>query len=117
MFWENFRKLCFALETTPTRVCADLDIALSAPNKWKKGSIPNKTTLAKLAQYFGVTVEYFFISQENQPVTSSNMNDYLEQLRNRPEIRTLFSLTKNASREDVERAVAIIKALKETNNG
>lgn len=116
MFWDNFRKLCFSMETTPTRVCAELGLATSAPNKWKNGSIPNRTTLAKLANYFGVSIEYFFQSEERRQV-NENVDDYLEQLRNRPEIRTLFSLTKNASREDVERAVAIIKALKETHNG
>lgn len=39
---------------------------------------------------------------------------YLEELRTRPELRMLFSVTKDASKEDVEKAVAIIEALRKT---
>ena len=40
---------------------------------------------------------------------------YLEQLRDRPELRMLFSLTKNATKQDVEAAVRIIEALRAPN--
>ena len=42
------------------------------------------------------------------------LTDYLEILRTRPECRMLFSLTKDATKEDVEKAVAIITALRST---
>lgn len=44
----------------------------------------------------------------------AELTDYLEMLKNRPECRMLFSLTKDASKEDVEKAVAIIEALRKT---
>ena len=39
---------------------------------------------------------------------------YLDELRNRPEMRMLFSVAKDASKADVEKAVAIIEALRKT---
>jgi len=42
------------------------------------------------------------------------LTEYLEQPRTRPEMRMLFSISKNATKEDVERAVAIIEALRKT---
>ena len=42
---------------------------------------------------------------------------YLEELKNRSELRMLFSVSKNATREDVMRAVAIIEALKKEEEG
>ena len=42
------------------------------------------------------------------------LTEYLEMLRTRPECRMLFSLTKDATKEDVEKAVAIITALRST---
>lgn len=39
--------------------------------------------------------------------------EYLQQLRSRPEMRMLFSTTKNATRAEIERAVKIIQALRE----
>ena len=45
---------------------------------------------------------------------SDELTEYLEKLRTRPECRMLFSLTKDAAKEDVEKAVAIITALRST---
>lgn len=45
---------------------------------------------------------------------SDELTEYLEMLRTRPECRMLFSLTKDAAKEDVEKAVAIITALRST---
>lgn len=39
------------------------------------------------------------------------LTEYLEELRTRPEMKMLFSLTKTATKEDVEKAVKIIEAL------
>lgn len=44
---------------------------------------------------------------------STEVEDLLETLHKRPEMRTLFSVTKNATKEDIEKAVKIIEALKE----
>ena len=41
---------------------------------------------------------------------------YIQDLKDRPELRMLFSLTHNATREDVERAVRVIEALRHTDN-
>lgn len=43
-----------------------------------------------------------------------NLTSYLEELRTRPEMRMLFSVAKGATKEDVEKAVAIIEALRKT---
>lgn len=42
------------------------------------------------------------------------LQEYLEELKNREEMRMLFKLAKGATKEDVEKAVKIIEAL--TNN-
>lgn len=43
---------------------------------------------------------------------TSEIEALLETLHKRPEMRTLFSVTKNATKEDIEKAVKIIEALK-----
>ena len=40
------------------------------------------------------------------------LSEYLEMLKNRPEIRMLFQVSKDATKEDVENAVKIIEALR-----
>lgn len=39
------------------------------------------------------------------------LQQYLEELKNRSELRMLFKLAKNATKEDVEQAVRIIEAI------
>ena len=57
MFWNNLVNLCNQHQTTPTSVVKSLGIAAGSVTKWKSGVLPRSTTLAKLANYFGVTVE------------------------------------------------------------
>lgn len=45
---------------------------------------------------------------------SDDVMELLDALRNRPEMRMLFSVSKDATREDIERAVAIIEALRKS---
>ena len=47
----------------------------------------------------------------------AELNEYLEELKNREECRMLFSLAKGATKEDVMRAVAIIEALRREEEG
>ena len=44
--------------------------------------------------------------------TIEELTAYLEALRDRPEMRALFRLSQNATREDVETAVTILEALR-----
>ena len=58
MFWENFLKLCNKNNESPNNVCNKLKLSNATATKWKNGSVPRNTTLLKIAEYFGVTVEY-----------------------------------------------------------
>ena len=49
----------------------------------------------------------------NKLTEDEELQEYLEELKNRSEMRMLFSLAKGATKEDVEKAVKIIEALKE----
>ena len=69
-----------------------------------------------LSEIFNVSPAYL-VGWESEREDDGELDEYLEELRSRPEMRTLFSLAKSASREDVERTVAIIEALRKGNNG
>ena len=57
MFWENFVRLCNEAGKPPSRVAAELGLAKPATVRWKKGAIPRDSTLCRIADYFGVSVE------------------------------------------------------------
>ena len=88
MFWERLIKICNERGTSPTAVVKALKISGGSVTKWKNGSIPNGTTLLKLADYFGVSVEY--LKGKTDTVISGEISDaerkILEAYRTHPEM-------------------------------
>lgn len=58
MFWQRFTELCTAQNKFPNNMASELGFSSAASTHWKQGSIPRATALKKIADYFGVTVEY-----------------------------------------------------------
>lgn len=57
-FYENYLELCNRTGKAPSAVALEVGLAKSTVNGWKTGRAnPTDATLAKLADYFGVTVE------------------------------------------------------------
>ena len=65
VFYENYVDLCAKANKSPSAVANAIGLSNAAASGWKKGKEPNDTTLAKLADYFGVTVET--LTNENKP--------------------------------------------------
>lgn len=58
MFYDRFVELCKARGISPAAVTREIGLNNSSPTAWKRGAIPNSKTLQKLADYFGVSVDY-----------------------------------------------------------
>lgn len=81
-----------------------------------KTSNPSMGKITMLANYFGVSVDYLLgktDEKEKAPAgdTDEELNEYLEFLRTDPNYRMMFSLMRGATKEDVEKAVKVIKSL------
>lgn len=57
MFYDNFINLCNRIGKPPTTVILEVGLNRAAATAWKKGVVPRDATLAKLADYFGITVD------------------------------------------------------------
>ena len=57
-FWDRLQLLCQVKGTNPTAVARNVGLSNSIAVRWKRGSIPNKAALQKLADYFSVTPDY-----------------------------------------------------------
>ena len=116
MFFDRLRALCAERGISTYKACTDIGLNRAAVAKWKNGSIPNGQTLTRLAEYFGISVGYLMgeTTQKEKPLVNNDeeLTEYLEMLKTRPECRMLFQLTKDATKEDVEKAVRIIEALR-----
>ena len=113
MFYDLYCELCKRKGVTPTRAAIEMGLSKSTPTAWKKqGITPQAAQLQKIADYFGVSVDYLCGKKEKPLVNDDEeLTEYLEQLRTRPELKMMFQLTKDASKEDVEKAVKVIEAM------
>ena len=74
-------------------------------------------TLLRLGEFFGVSVGYILGAEEEKtPLVNGDeeLTELLETLKTRPECRMLFQISKDATKEDVEKAIRIIEALRGT---
>jgi transcriptional regulator with XRE-family HTH domain len=69
MFWDNFVLLCERAGKSPNAVAAEIGFkSTGTVTGWKDGKIPYERNLKKIAEYFGVTVDYLLNGQkENAP--------------------------------------------------
>lgn len=111
--YEIFEQLLQIKGVTAYQVSKGTGINQAFFSDWKtkkKRSI-GVEKLEKIADYFGVSVDYLMGRDEKTTAEDVELNNYLEELRNRPEMKMLFSLAKGATKEDVEKAVKIIETM------
>lgn len=58
MFWNTFSQLCKENGTNASQVVKSLNIGAGSVTKWKNGAMPSGRSLEKIADYFGITVDY-----------------------------------------------------------
>lgn len=85
MFYDRFIELCKMKEIKPTPLVVGMGLSSSNVSQWKKGSTPRAEVVAKLADYFGVSVEYMMGgTDEIKPDTVSDdefrFKEYIEKL-------------------------------------
>lgn len=121
--YQIFEQLLQKHEVSTYKVSKETGIAQSVFSSWKNGiSTPKADKMQKIAEYFGVSVGYLMGTEEAAPnaidkeknpiVLDDEALELLEQLKTRPEMRTLFSVSKKASAEDIMKTVKIIETLK-----
>lgn len=111
-FSQSLKKLRLEKGLTQSQLAEALDISKSAISMYECGKRePELDVLEQFADFFGVDLNAL-TGREVLVNKDPELTEYLEVLRNRSEMRMLFSITKNATKEDVEKAVKIIEALR-----
>ena len=76
MFYDNFTKLCRENRIAPSALARELGMSSSAPGRWKNGSTPDIDTVEKIADFFGVSLDFLIkgvsLSSEIPCTTVSN---------------------------------------------
>lgn len=118
---ERRKKLNYTLLDIANKV----GVSEATVQRWESGNIKNlrHSRIIKLAEALEVTPSYLMGWDEENSEFNTNphqeysdddeINEYLEELHKRPEMKTLFSVAKGVSKEDLEKAVKIIEMFKD----
>lgn len=108
-FYENFVRLCAQSGKSLAYVAREVGVQKSTVSRWAAGSVPRDTTLARIAEYFGITVDDLvgkpMANESNGAVEdkADGLAVALEALRNQPGRRALLSATRNMTEAQVLR--------------
>ena len=101
-----------------SRMSADLGLSRSFMTELRKGRAKGVSAeyAARIAEYLGVSTDYLLGNTDRpEPQTEGDaeLAEYLEELRSRPEKRMLFSVTKYATKSQIEAIVRMIEEMQQ----
>ena len=113
IFAKNFNYYLVKNGKTQTDIVKAFGLTASTVSDWATGkNYPRVDKMQMLADYFGILKSDLMEEhQEAQLTDDIELQQYLEELKNRPEMRMLFKVSVKATKEDVEQAVKIIEAI------
>jgi len=114
MFWERYVDLCNQNGEAPNVVAAKCGVkSTGTVTGWSNGAKPRAGVLKRISDYFGVSISYLLGEEEKAPPKNGDaeLNEYLEELRTRPEMKMLFHTFKGATKEEIQAIVAAWEAM------
>ena len=119
-FSKILRELRTTRDKTQDELAKALDVSKSAISMYENGNRkPDFETLEAIADYFNVDIDYLLgrETQQSSYFLDAEATEYLDELHKRPEMKTLFSVSKKATVNDIKTAINIIEALQKKAQG
>lgn len=120
--YDIFSKLLQINGVTPYKVSKETGVSQSTLSDWKRGiSTPKQDKLQKIADYFGVSLEYLMTGKEKDGEDKYYLNEetaeMAQTLFENKNLRVLFDAAKDATPEDLETTYNMLMALKKKERG
>ncbi len=112
MFYDRFKQLCDQKGVSCNRAALEIGLSNATPTKWKKtGATPVGDTLNKIADYFGVSVDYLLgTEQKEKPTVKDDGPDGDSDFR---ELIQFYNNATAAERRYLMRQIEIVKQLRD----
>ena len=113
--YKLIKALCAEKGISVSKMCDECGISRTTMSELNNGRTRalSTNTIQKIADYLEVPVSRLFEEARKEPISvGDELIEILEACKERSDLRVLFKLSKDASPEDVSKAIAIIKALK-----
>lgn len=113
MFADVLRELRTKKGLSQEELGNKIGVKKSTISMWENGARePSLEILEAIADTFNVDMNTLTDSKVSSELTSE-LQEYIEELKNREEMRMLFSSAKDASKEDIMQVVKIMNVLKD----
>lgn len=114
--YEIFEQLLQKYDLTAYKVAKEAGVTQTALSNWKTGkSTPTTKTLQKIADFFGVSIDYLMTGKETED-SKYYLNDetaeMAQALFENKNLRVLFDAAKDATPEDLKTTYDMLMALK-----
>lgn len=104
MFYDKFVNLCASIGKKPTPVAQELGISKGTVASWKRrGNDPTDAYLAKIANYFGVSVDDLREDTENEKKPTAQSDGLTEKQK------YAIELIKSTSDDDLDKLIEMFK--------
>ena len=119
--YEIFEQLLQKYDLTAYKVAKEAGVTQTALSNWKTGkSTPTTKTLQKIADFFGVSIDYLMTGKETED-SKYYLNDetaeMAQALFENKNLRVLFDAAKDATPEDLKTTYDMLTALKKKERG
>lgn len=120
--YEVFERLLQQHGVTAYRVAKETGVTTATLTNWKNGKYtPKNDKLQKIADYFGVSLDYLTTGEEPENGERYYLNDetaaMAQELFENKELRVLFDAARTATPEDLKTTYDLLLALKRKERG
>lgn len=114
--YEVFERLCKERSVTPYKISKATGITQTSLSNWKNGkSELSPAGYRKLADYFGVSLDYLMTGEEQEYYINPEAAEIAQQIFEKKGLRTLFDAAKDASPEVLKLTVELLERMKGAN--
>ena len=114
---KNLKALRKKNKISQVDLARTMHVTQTTVSRWETGEIaPDAETIEQLADFFSVSVDYLLgrdTKEGNGDAIDPEVLEYIEELKNRDDLQMLIVAARDVTKEDIEKAIKIIKALKD----
>lgn len=114
--YDRINALCKNSHTNITRLCRELNIGRSALSELASGRTRSLSavTMAKIAEYFGVTTDYIITGRFDRFAGSEDddIQELIAFVRGNSDLQTILEFAKDATPGQMKQMISIIKTIR-----
>lgn len=124
MGYDIFENLCQKAGVRPYHVSQETGVSTATISSWKTGRYtPKADKLQKIADYFGVTVDYLLTGEQPEQESATGKKWYFsdetaavaQEIFENPDLHALFDAARGSRPEDLRLTKDMLLRLKSTN--